>query len=120
MIGHRRTRRIGVEVSEDEVLAQVRAGLFRHGAPIAGTYCCPGDSAYYVVPQVFRNVLCKGFDADGVARLLGRRCVLRLVNGYGFQHRMTLPSGGVRYMYIIEPEPLGVAGWCIAEQSGAA
>jgi hypothetical protein len=120
MIGRRRTRRIGVEVSESEVLAQVRARLFQHGAPIAGTYCCPGDSAYYVVPQVFRNVLCKGFDAYDVARLLARRGGLRLANGYGFQHRATLPSGGVWYMYIIQPKPLGISAWCAAAQTGEA
>lgn len=114
MSGHRRTRRIGVEVSEDEVIAQVRRRLFQHGAPRAGTYCSPDDSAYYVDPAVFRRVLCSGLDPLSVGRLLARRGVLRLVHGYGFQHRVTRPNGRVMWAYVIQPEPLGIAsadGW---------
>lgn len=120
MSGLYRTRRGGAEVSEDEVMAQVRSRLFRHGALCAGMYCSPGDSAYYVAPAVFRNILCAGFDPLHVGRLLARRGVLRLVNGYGFQHRATLPDGRVMYVYVIQPEALGVEASHFAEKAGEA
>lgn len=120
MSKHPRVRRIGVEVSEDDVIAHVRAALFGRGAPCFGTYCAPMDSAYYVTPEVFRKVLCAGFNPLAVGRLLARRGVLRLMNGYSFQHRATLPSGRVAYMYVIQPEPLGIEAWCPVTKDGAA
>jgi len=58
---------------------------------------------YFVLPEVFRAEVCKGFDYQAVARVLLEHGALMPGAGRSFDSKQRLPGLGASYCYRIPP-----------------
>ena len=54
---------------------------------------------FFIYPEVFRNEVCKGFDAKAVAALLSEKGFLRTEKGGRLDPKVTLPGEGSRRVF---------------------
>lgn len=86
----------GRPVSDDDHAPRVinKAGWRKHDGA--------GEEAkvdFFIYPEVFRNEVCKGFDAKAVAALLSNKGFLRSEKGGRLDPKVTLPGEGSRRVF---------------------
>lgn len=64
------------------------------------------EAEFYVLPETFRQEVCKGFDYKAIARLLAEQECL-LMDGQNFTRKERLPVMGLSRCYRITPKLLG-------------
>jgi uncharacterized protein (DUF927 family) len=63
-----------------------------------------------VLPEVWRDEVCKGFEPARVARLLDGKRMLRTGDGDNLARKERIPGVGVIRVYVLEPSILDGEG----------